>query len=196
LYSKGVPKLWTATVETHRHEVRDAILAAAGDVVRRRGLLALTMSEIAAAAGVGRATLYKYFADVEEILDAWHHQQVTTHLAELTELSERPGNAADRLRSVLRAYGQIAQHRRHGGEQLAAALHRDGRLGDAEQKLHDLVAGLIGAAAAEDGVVRSDVPADELAAYCIGALSAVGPTGPAGVDRLLAVTWSGLTTGA
>ena len=132
---------------------------------------------------------------MDEVLDAWHHQQVTTHLAELTELRDRPGTPADRLRAVLRAYGQIAQHRRHGGEQLAAALHRDGHLGDAEQRLHDLVAGLIGAAA-EDGVVRSDVPADELAAYCIGALSAVGRTGADGVDRLVAVTWSGLTTGA
>ena len=179
-------------METHRQEVREAILAAAGNVVQQRGVLALTMSEIAAAAGVGRATLYKYFADVEEILDAWHQQQVTTHLAALTKLSNRPGTPADRLRAVLKAYGHIVQHRRHGGGQLAAVLHRDGRLGDAEQRLHDLVAGLI-RAAADARVVRSDIPADELAGYCVGALSAVGPTDAAGLDRLLAVTWSGLT---
>lgn len=187
-----MPKLWTATVETHRQEVREAILAAAGDLVSQRGLLALTMSQIATATGIGRATLYKYFSDVEKVLEAWHHQQVTAHLAELTALGDRPGPPADRLRSVLEAYGHIAQQRHHGGDQLAAALHGDGHLGDADRLLHDLVAGLIGEAA-DAGEVRSDVPAGELTAYCLQALTAAGQADAAGRHRLVDVVWSGLT---
>jgi AcrR family transcriptional regulator len=67
-----VPKLWTETVETHRQEVREAILDATASLVQSRGLLAVTMSDIAEATGIGRATLYKYFPDVETILSAWH----------------------------------------------------------------------------------------------------------------------------
>jgi AcrR family transcriptional regulator len=59
-------------VETHRQEVREAILDATGSLVQSRGLLAVTMSDIAEATGIGRATLYKYFPDVETILSAWH----------------------------------------------------------------------------------------------------------------------------
>ena len=71
-----MPKLWTETVETHRQEVREAILDATGSLVQSRGLLAVTMSDIAEATGIGRATLYKYFPDVEMILSAWHQRQL------------------------------------------------------------------------------------------------------------------------
>jgi AcrR family transcriptional regulator len=52
--------------------VREAILDATGELVLSRGLLAVTMSDIAEATGIGRATLYKYFPGVEAILNAWH----------------------------------------------------------------------------------------------------------------------------
>jgi AcrR family transcriptional regulator len=40
------------------------------------------MSDIAEATGIGRATLYKYFLDLETILSAWHQRQVEAHLAD------------------------------------------------------------------------------------------------------------------
>ena len=67
-----MPKLWEDTIETHRQAVRDAVLEAAWDLVRERGLMAVTMSQIAVKAGIGRATLYKYFPDVEAILRTFH----------------------------------------------------------------------------------------------------------------------------
>ena len=45
-----------------------------------RGRRAVTMSPIAEETGIGRATLYKYFAGVEEILLAWHERQIIAHL--------------------------------------------------------------------------------------------------------------------
>lgn len=41
-------------------------------LVAERGLRSVTMSEIAQRVGIGRATVYKYFSDVESILLAWH----------------------------------------------------------------------------------------------------------------------------
>src|SRR5207245_866718 len=63
-YSESVPKLWSDTIETHRREVRDAILETTVALVTKQGLRAVTMSQIADEAGIGRATLYKYFPDV------------------------------------------------------------------------------------------------------------------------------------
>ena len=50
-----VPKLWNATIEGHRREVRDAILDTAAALAAEHGLTAVTMSQIAEGPGsVGR----------------------------------------------------------------------------------------------------------------------------------------------
>ncbi|MEP7020668.1 MAG: helix-turn-helix domain-containing protein, partial [Pseudonocardiales bacterium] len=67
-----MPKLWTDTIEAHRQAVREATLDTAATLVAERGLSAVTMSRIAEETGIGRATLYKYFPDVEAIMTAWH----------------------------------------------------------------------------------------------------------------------------
>jgi AcrR family transcriptional regulator len=71
-----MPKLWSETIAAHRHTVRETILDATWALVAEHGLLAVTMSQIAEEAGIGRATLYKYFPDVEAILLAWHERHV------------------------------------------------------------------------------------------------------------------------
>ncbi|MFP5283254.1 MAG: TetR/AcrR family transcriptional regulator [Actinomycetes bacterium] len=188
-----MPKLWSETVESHRHEVREAILDAAADLVRGGGLLSVTMSQIAETAGIGRATLYKYFADVEEVLGAWHERHVAAHLAELAGIAARPEESAARLRLVLDAYAEISRRRhRHGGDALAAALHRGDQADDHQRQLRDLLSALIAEAAAA-GRVRSDVPAVELADYCLSALAAAGAVdSPAARARLVEVVWAGL----
>jgi AcrR family transcriptional regulator len=79
-YTFLVPKLWNETIEEHRREVRGAILDATVALVAEHGLLSVTMSQIAEETGIGRATLYKYFPDVEAILLAWHEHQINGHL--------------------------------------------------------------------------------------------------------------------
>src|SRR5436190_8612658 len=118
-----MPKLWSETVEAHRQEVRAAILDTSAALVAEDGLLSVTMSQIAEETGIGRATLYKYFPDVEAILVAWHDRHVTGHLEQLAELRDQAGDPADRLEAVLSAYALI-QHKRHATD-LAALLHRD-----------------------------------------------------------------------
>src|SRR5690242_19411028 len=86
-YAPGaLPKLWTDTIETHRREVRDAILDPTTALAFEHGVAAVTMSRIAEETGVGRATLYKYFPDVEAILTAWHERQVASHLEQLAQV--------------------------------------------------------------------------------------------------------------
>jgi AcrR family transcriptional regulator len=181
-------------VETHRQEVREAILDATGSLVQSHGLLAVTMSDIAEATGIGRATLYKYFPDVEMILSAWHQRHVEAHLAELRRIQQRTADPVARLQAVLRRYADICRkRRRHGDDELAAVLHRSAEVRKSQRQLHDLISDLVADAAAA-GAVRQDVPAEELASYCLHALAAACNSSTTAINRLLDVVWTGITS--
>jgi AcrR family transcriptional regulator len=188
-----VPRLWTETIEEHRRAVHEAILDTAWALATERGPLSVTMSQIAEAAGIGRATLYKYFPDVEAILFACHQRHVAEHLNRLTELRDRPGDPQERLEAVLTAYALITHERgRHGTGELGALLHRGEYVARAEQQLVDLITDLLSEVAAAGGL-RDDVGVDELAAYCLHALAAASSLpSEAAVRRLVAVTVTGL----
>src|SRR5215203_7466022 len=118
-----MPKLWNETIEAHRRAVRDAILETTWALVAEQGLRSVTMSQIAERTGIGRATLYKYFPDVEAMLLAWHERQITGHLEYLAEVRDRTGDAGEQLKVVLEAYALI-RHESHGHHytELAAFL--------------------------------------------------------------------------
>src|SRR5213592_4586748 len=118
----GMPN-WNETVEAHRVGVREAIVDTAAALVAEHGPRSVTMSQIAEETGIGRATLYKYFPDVEAILVAWHERQVAGHLERLGEVRDRAHDAGDRLEAVLEAYALITYERPHDTE-LAALVHR------------------------------------------------------------------------
>ncbi len=195
-YTSAVPKLWTETIETHRREVRDAILDTTAALVAEHGLLAVTMSQIAEETGIGRATLYKYFPDVESILFAWHDRQITAHLAYLAEVRDLASGPAERLEAVLEAFAILSRHTRgHQDAGFAALLHRDERVARAERQVHRLIQDLV-AAAAKAGEVRNDVPPDELARFCVHALAGASTQrSKAAVRRLVSVTLAGLREG-
>ena len=186
-----MPKLWTETIEEHRRAVHDATLDTTAALVREHGLASVTMSQIASATGIGRATLYKYFPDVEAILVAWHDRLIARHLRLLAHVRDAASTPADQLEAVLEAFALI-QHQHHDTELPVALLHRGEHVAQARRQLQDLVSDLL-AAAVEVGAVRSDIAPGELASYCLSALAAAGslPT-EAAVRRLLAVTTSGL----
>jgi AcrR family transcriptional regulator len=193
VYTCGVPKLWTDTIETHRRTVRDATLDATATLVAEHGLRGVNMSQIAEAAGIGRATLYKYFPDVDAILLAWHEREISGHLEQLARARDAAGDVGSRLTAVLETYALIAQESRgHHDAELAALLHRDEQVVRAEHQLRSLVRELLLEAAAA-GLVRGDVAADELVAYCLHALAAAGRLqSKAAVRRLVAITVDGL----
>ena len=185
-----MPKLWNETIEAHRCQVRNAIQDTTAGLVAEHGLRSVTMSQIAEATGIGRATLYKYFSGVEAILAAWHERQVTSHLNYLVEVGNHPGNAGERLEAVLEAYAFIAYE--HHGTELAALVHHGAHIIRAQQQLKDLLQDLL-TQATESGDVRDDVAPDELASYCLHALEAACslPSTDA-VRRLLTVIVAGL----
>lgn len=190
-----MPRLWEQTISAHRHEVRDAVVHATAALVAEGGLLSVTMSEIAQRSGIGRATLYRYFPDVEAVLGAWHERQIEAHLAQLADIRDRAG-PDHRLDAVLEGYALLAHGSDHHHDpDLAALLHRGHEVDPARDEVHRLMVEVV-AEAAETGLVRDDVPPDELASYCIHALNAAESLrSKAAVRRLVAVTLGGLRPG-
>lgn len=155
------------------------------------------MSEIAGKTGIGRATLYKYFPDVETILAVWHERQVRRHLNHLGEVRDKTVGPDERLEAVLTAFAQIQRERvRHRGQshvsELAVLLHTDDQLAQAQHEVHGLIAELI-TDAVTAGTVRSDIRPDELAGYCIHALEAAGHArSEEAISRLVMLTLAGM----
>ena len=188
-----MPKLWTETIESHRREVRDAILETTIALVAEYGLLSVTMSRIAEETGIGRATLYKYFPDVETIVFTWHDRQITGHLEYLADVRDQARDAGSRLEAVLSAYALIS-HESHGHHdtELAAFLHRDQQVARAQERLLHMIRDLV-TEGVQTGDVRGDVSPNELASYCLHALAAASSlASKAAVDRLISVTLAGL----
>ncbi|MBF6558228.1 MAG: TetR/AcrR family transcriptional regulator [Acidimicrobiales bacterium] len=189
-----MPRLWSDTVDTHRQEVRYAIIETTASLVASGGVRSVTMSRIAEDVGIGRATLYKYFPDVESILQAWHEEHIDAHLGQLRELAHGEGSVDERLTAVLQAYAlvrfQIA-HQGHGAD-LTALFHQHGGVAGTEEHVREFLQRLMieGVAA---GFVRSDVSPGELATFCVFALSGAGSLpSKAAVSRLVMVVLEGL----
>ena len=188
-----MPKLWNETIVAHRREVWEAILDTTSVLVAEQGLLSVTMSQIAEVTGIGRATLYKYFADVEAILLAWHERQISGHLEYLADVRDRAGDAGERLKVVLEAYALIFHESRgHHGTELAAFLHRAEQVAQAQRQVNEMIRDLL-TKAAQTGTIRDDVTPDELASYCLHALAAASSLpSKSAVRRLVTVILAGL----
>jgi AcrR family transcriptional regulator len=185
-----MPQLWTDTIEAHRAAVGKAIVDTTAALAAKDGVRSLTMSQVAAEVGIGRATLYKYFPDVEAILFAWHERQVAAHLSQLADLARRSGGARDRLRTVLEAYALIQYE--HQGTELAALLHRGKHVTDATRALASFIEDLVKDGVG-DGDIRNDVGAAEVTRYCLHAITAAdGLPSRAAVRRLVKLTMAGL----
>jgi AcrR family transcriptional regulator len=193
MYALGVPKLWTQTVAAHRHEVRHAIMDTTSALASEQGLRSVTMSEIAEKTGIGRATLYKYFPDVETILYAWHQRHIDAHIEHLTEVRDRATAPTERLESVLAAHAlHLHETRGHHGTELAALVHRGDHVAQAERQLKDFIEVLI-TDAAMAGSVRHDAAPRELAEFCIHAIGAAQDLrSKAAVQRLVSITLGAL----
>ncbi len=190
-----MPRIWSETIEEHRDAVREALLDATGELVSELGLTGISMAAVAARVGIGRATLYKYFPDIEALLEAWHARHISRHLAALAEVRGKHAAPAGQLTAVLDAYARIVnESARHGGEAASAMLHRGEHVAHARRHLKVIVKDVL-SRGIKAGVVRDDVPADELAGFALAALSAAAGLSRAGVSRLVKLTLEALRPG-
>ena len=169
---------------------RDAVLSAARAVLAAGGLDA-PMDDIAAAAGVGVATVYRHFPNKTALVDAVlaHSFEALTAEAEAALAASDPGAACF---EYVRHVGRVMARDR---VLVAASRSLDRpRRPSVVRGLFDVVDELLERARAA-GAIREDVTADELPALLAGAGDAANLRGratPDVLERYLDVVTAGL----
>jgi AcrR family transcriptional regulator len=96
-----MPQIWAESIEQHKRQTVARIIDATVGLVAGNGLSATSMSQVAERAGIGRATLYSYFPDVEHILLAWHEQEVDRYRESLSRELARQSDTPGALRIII-----------------------------------------------------------------------------------------------
>jgi AcrR family transcriptional regulator len=96
-----MPQIWAESIEQHKRQTTARIIDATVALVAENGLSATSMSHVAESAGIGRATLYSYFPDVEHILLAWHEQEVDRYTQSLSDELARQTDTPSALRVIM-----------------------------------------------------------------------------------------------
>jgi len=142
-----------------------ALLDAAAHALAEHGNRA-NMAEVAAAAGVSRATLYRYYPDREALLDALASRALADAAARLADAGLDRAPVEQAIERIVRALTAVGDR--------YAVLVREQVEGDPDE-IERLVAAPMRAVFArgiESGLLRQDLPADVLLELFGGALVA------------------------
>ncbi len=89
-------------------QTREKILRSAGRIIGRSGFRRTTITEIAEAAGIGKATVYLYFKDKQDILATLVQQETQNILGQIRDAVAAESKVAGRLRAfILTRYRSI-----------------------------------------------------------------------------------------
>ncbi|MEV0233719.1 TetR/AcrR family transcriptional regulator [Nonomuraea sp. NPDC050786] len=104
---------WDDALDEHRSRYRERIIDAAIDLVAEQGAVKSSMSALAQRAGVGRATVYKYFPSIEHALLAHVEREVKECSRRLEAICEQTGDPLQRLRGYVDTQLDLFAGQRH-----------------------------------------------------------------------------------
>lgn len=155
-----MPKIWGETVADHKDRLRATIVESAVALVAERGRADVSMSAVAERVGIGRATLYNYFRDVDQILATYVVGQYDRQHAVLDERLADVDDPLEELRISLElviGYFATAEHR--DASPIGIDTFGPGsqeRVDDAQRAFRDRLAVLLARATAA-GLLRDDL---------------------------------------
>lgn len=151
------------------------------------------MADVAAAAGVSRATLYRYYPHREALLDALAGQALADAAARLTDAGLERASVEEAIERIIRAMVAV-------GDRYAVVVQEQIKLDPAEaDRLLGAPMRAVFARGIESGVLRQDVPADVLLKLFGGALHAavkLAQRGELGLEDASAATAAVFLDGA
>jgi AcrR family transcriptional regulator len=185
-----VPRIVGGTLERHRQQALDRIFAAFAQLTYERGYDAVTLSDVAVAAGMSRTTMYNYFADKDALLVGFTAHETAGYVASLRERLAEADGPVERLRTYVREqFAYFASRHLPPGPALRAVLS-DGayrrvldHVGPLEQLLREILQEGVDAGSF-DVPVESTVP---LVLACLGRAGA-GDLDPADLEEVTAAS--------
>jgi TetR/AcrR family transcriptional repressor of mexCD-oprJ operon len=149
------PAVSGAPLNSRTGRTTTAILDAAARVFAERGSSA-HMADVAAAAGVGRATLYRHFPDREALFDALASHAIADSAARLADAGLERAPVAEAIERIVRAVTSI-------GDRYAvlASEHVESDPAEVERLLAAPVRAVL-TRGIESGFLRQDLPPDVL----------------------------------
>ena len=105
-----MPKIMGSALAEHRERTRTALFDALSELMTKRSFDKITLSDVAAHAGVGRTAVYNHFADKEDLLLAFMEHETARYAEELSAALAGVEDPIDRLRVYVRQQALIKRH--------------------------------------------------------------------------------------
>lgn len=103
-----MPKIIGGSLAEHRERTRAALFGALSGLMRERGFDAISLADIAAAAGIGRTAVYNHFPDKESLLLAFIEHETSAYVRSLDESLANVEEPVERLRVYVRQQLSLA----------------------------------------------------------------------------------------
>lgn len=97
-----MPRVTGGTLSAHREHTTGKIFEALRSLLYQRGYDAISLADVAEAAGMARTAMYNWFPDKESLLVGYAAHETDTYLARLDAALRPLDNPVDQLRTYLR----------------------------------------------------------------------------------------------
>lgn len=104
-----MPKIIGGSLHEHRTMTRHKLFSALSNLMKDRGFDAITLADIAAAAGVGRTAVYNHFPDKEALLLGFITHETEQYASTLERSLAEVTDPVEQLRTYIRQQAQLAR---------------------------------------------------------------------------------------
>lgn len=186
-----MPRVIGGSLETHRDVTRERIFDALARLMDERGYDAVSLADVAAAAGLARTAIYNYVPDKETLLVAYASRETDRYLAQLREALAQVDDPVGQLQTYLRhQVAYFALHHLPPGPALRHLLPQEAfaRVLDHVAAVDAVLLDILGRGVADRYMASDDVATTaSMINACIGRGSALAADG-ADLDVVVART--------
>ncbi len=104
-----MPKIIGGSLHEHRMQTRNKLFKALSSLMMERGFDSISLSDIAAAADVGRTAVYNHFPDKEALLLGFITHETEEYVLTLERSLENIDDPVEQLRTYIRQQVQLRQ---------------------------------------------------------------------------------------